>query len=43
MKVFFICCVIFLLSAWIILSTEHGKSAGESILKILEGFLGGKN
>ena len=42
MQVFFICCGIFLIVTWITLSTEHGKCAGEAILKIFEDLFGGK-
>ena len=40
MKVFFICCVLFILAAWIILAIEHGESAGRSILDTLKKFFG---
>ena len=40
MKVFFICCVLFIIAAWVILASEHGESAGRSILDTLKKFFG---
>lgn len=40
-KTFFIGCVVFLLIAWIFLSTEHGKDIGNSILDTITDFFGG--
>ena len=42
MQVFFICCGIFLIAAWIILSTEHGEKVGKSILETVKKIFGGK-
>ena len=43
MKAFFIGCVIFLLIAWVILSTEHGEDAGNSIIDTIKDFFGSGN
>ena len=40
MKAFFIGSVIFLLIAWIFLSTEYGKEVGNSILDTIKDFFG---
>lgn len=39
-KAFFVGCVIFLLIAWIFLSTEHGEEIGNSILDTIKDFFG---
>lgn len=40
MQAFFIGCVIFLLIAWVFLSTEHGKEVGNSIIDTITDFFG---
>ena len=43
MKTFFIGCVIFLLIAWVFLSTEHGKEVGNSIIDTITDFFGSES
>lgn len=40
MKAFFIGSLVFLLIAWIFLSTEYGKEIGNSIIDTIEDFFG---
>ena len=40
MKIFFICCAIFLAFIWIVLAVEHGEDIGGSILDAFEDFFG---
>ena len=41
MKVFFLCWVFSLLTAWIVISIKYGKCVGKNILQIIKKFLGG--
>lgn len=43
MKAFFIGSVVFLLIAWVFLSTEHGEDAGNSIIDTIKDFFGIKS